>query len=502
MRNSSYGKDSNNVKDKYSSLIDFYKNSFEADNTLNEVKVIENRSSALREELEKEREEEAEKRYKDEQEKMLERIEQEKDHSKIHIDERKKVESDEEEFMDYINNMENKIRMQFAERKAVKPKTKRKKTALKQKIAHHRRTNKTKNETQHSTEKKEEKPNISRANIGKKFAGDEEVISKEKLRKFSEIISKVKIEIHKMVVGQEATINAALLALICDGHALLEGVPGLAKSLLVETLSNVVKNTVYRRIQFVPDLLPADILGVNAYNPQTGQFYTVKGPIFANFILADEINRAPPKTQAAMLEAMQEKKVNISKQEFDLGKPFFVLATQNPLEQYGTYPLPEALIDRFLFKIMVYYPNKEEEYDIINQNTVIQTKAAFKRVNSILDADVIRDMQASVRKIYVSNEVKHYIVDLVNATRGNTNLHLKGLQYIRYGGSPRASIYLALGARAYALTQGRNYIVPDDIKQVAFEVLRHRMILNYEGKAIGITTDELIKELLAAVEAP
>jgi len=313
-------------------------------------------------------------------------------------------------------------------------------------------------------------------------------------------IKRLKEEIDKVVVGQEKVVNSILISLLCDGHALLEGVPGLAKSLLVETLGRTITGTTFRRIQFVPDMLPADILGVNAYNPKTGEFYIVKGPVFANFILADEINRAPPKTQAAMMEVMQERKVNIHEKEFRLEKPFLVLATQNPLEQFGTYPLPEAIVDRFFMKIIVDYPTPEEELEIIDRNTMVNYNI-FDKVKPVVDASEIIEMQNIVRTIYISPEVKTYIVSLINTTRGKTNIHIKSLKYVRYGGSPRASISLGLGARAVALMNGRDYVIPDDIKEVAYEILRHRIILNYEGRASGITTDEVISEIMESVGA-
>ena len=330
--------------------------------------------------------------------------------------------------------------------------------------------------------------------------------SKEEKKEFTKEIKNVQKginalmkEISKIVVGQKDVINAVIISLICDGHALLEGVPGLAKSLLVETLSRTIKGTTFRRIQFVPDMLPADILGVNAYNPQTGEFYIVKGPIFANFILADEINRAPPKTQAAMMEVMQERKVNIHKHEFMLDRPFLVLATQNPIEQYGTYPLPEAVIDRFFMKIIVDYPSESEELEIIDKNTMVQYNI-FENVKQVVDKNFILEAQKLVRKIYIAPSIKKYIVDIVNTTRGKTNYKIPELRFVRYGGSPRASICLGLAARAVAMLEGRDFVVPKDIKKVALNVLRHRIILNYEGKAAGISTDEIIKNILDTVE--
>ncbi len=326
-----------------------------------------------------------------------------------------------------------------------------------------------------------------------------EVSLKEKIEVYREKIDQMFEEIHKVVVGQDETIKDVMISLICDGHVLLEGVPGLAKSLLVETLSRCVKGTTFRRIQFVPDMLPSDILGVNAFNPKTGEFYIVKGPVFANFILADEINRAPPKTQAAMMEVMQERKVNIQKEEFILDRPFLVLATQNPIEQYGTYPLPEAIVDRFLMKINLDYPTEEEELQILDQNTLIK-RNALDEIKPVVDKKFILDIQSDVRKIYVSPEIKQYIIDIVNTTRGRGKYKIEATKYVKYGGSPRASIALVLAARAVALMNGRDYVIPKDVREVAHPILRHRIILNYEGKASGITTDEIIDEILKTVE--
>ena len=322
---------------------------------------------------------------------------------------------------------------------------------------------------------------------------------KRKIQKYKERLKILESEIKKVIVGQSETIRNVLICLMCDGHALLEGVPGLAKSLLIETLSRTIKGTTFRRIQFVPDMLPADILGVNAFNPKTGEFYIVKGPIFANFILADEINRAPPKTQAALMEVMQERKVNIQKKEFKLDKPFLVLATQNPIEQYGTYPLPEAIVDRFLMKILLDYPSEEEELEIIDKNTMV-VYDLLDKVKPVIDKNFILQVQKDVRSIYVSPEIKKYIVEIVNATRGKTSYDLKTIKFVRYGGSPRASISLGLAARAVALLNGRDFVVPQDVKEVAHPILRHRIILNYEGKASNITTDDIITEILDKVE--
>jgi len=322
---------------------------------------------------------------------------------------------------------------------------------------------------------------------------------KTKVEKVRRGYEKVRREVSKVVVGQEDVIEKVIISLICDGHLLLEGVPGLAKSLLVETLSRCVSGTTFRRIQFVPDMLPADILGMQVFNPKTGKFYISKGPIFANFILADEINRAPPKTQAALMEVMQERKVSIQKQEFILDRPFLVLATQNPLEQYGTYPLPEAIIDRFFMKLLLDYPSEEEELRIIEQNTMVK-RDILSEVKPVVTKSFILESQNVVRELYIAPAIKKYIIDIVNTTRRRSKYKLPELKYIRYGASPRASIILGLASRAYALLQGRDFVIPTDIKHVAKDVLRHRIILNYEGKASGITTDEIIEVILNKVE--
>ena len=322
---------------------------------------------------------------------------------------------------------------------------------------------------------------------------------KSKIKKIQAGYEAVKREIAKVIVGQEEVVEAAIIALISDGHLLLEGVPGLAKSLLVETLARCISGATFRRIQFVPDMLPADILGMNVFNPKTGEFYIVKGPIFANFILADEINRAPPKTQAALMEVMQERKVNIQKKEFILDRPFLVMATQNPLEQYGTYPLPEAIVDRFFMKILLDYPSEEEELKIINQNTMVK-RDIFSDVKPVITKNFVLESQKVVRQLYIAPEIQKYIVDIVNTTRGRSKYKTEKLKYIRYGASPRASIILGLASRAYALLQGRDFVIPTDVKHIAKPVLRHRIILNYEGKASGITQDEIIDEILNKVE--
>ncbi|MCD6367787.1 MAG: AAA family ATPase [Candidatus Aenigmarchaeota archaeon] len=285
---------------------------------------------------------------------------------------------------------------------------------------------------------------------------------------------------------------------MCRGHVLLEGVPGLAKTLLVRLLTSSISGVTFKRIQFTPDLLPSDIIGTTIYIEKTGKFQVQKGPIFANFVLADEINRTTPKVQSAMLQAMQEREVTIGKETFQLPKPFMVLATQNPLEQAGTYPLSVAQVDRFLFKIFVDYPTEEEELKIIDINAEVKTIHEFgtKEVLSLKDLSKIQEL---VKKIKISTGVKEYILNIVEATRDPKKYGLEYEKYIEYGGSPRATIFLSLAGKANALMNGRDYVIPDDIREVAPNVLRHRIILNYEGKARDISTDDVIKDIIERV---
>ena len=320
------------------------------------------------------------------------------------------------------------------------------------------------------------------------------------VRKYAMKLSHMKDEIGKFVIGQEYVIDSVLACMVSDGHALLEGVPGLAKTYLIMTMSDTVKSSKFKRIQFTPDLLPSDIVGVTVYDPKKG-FYVEKGPIFANFVLADEINRAPPKVQSAMLEAMQERMVTIGKQTFTLPRPFLTLATENPLEQMGTYPLPEAQVDRFLFKVYVDYPTKAEELLIIDNNMDTR-RAKAQRPQEILTLDDILKMQSIVREVYISEKIKRYIVEIVFATRNSEKLGIKYGKYIQWGASPRASINIARASRAWAFMNGRTYVMPDDVKDIALNVLRHRIILNYEGRAMGISTDQIVNEIMDKVEVP
>ena len=300
------------------------------------------------------------------------------------------------------------------------------------------------------------------------------------------------------IVGQKHLVDSLLIALLANGHVLLEGVPGLAKTLAIKTLAQVI-DAKYSRIQFTPDLLPADVIGTMVYSVQKEQFQIKRGPIFANFVLADEINRAPAKVQSALLEAMQDRQVTIGESTFKLDNPFLVMATQNPIEQEGTYPLPEAQVDRFLLKVIIGYPTKEEEKVIIRQNI-----APVKReITPILRPEEILDAQKVVEQIYLDEKIERYIVDIVFATRYPSDYGLKDLEgIISFGASPRASIGLARAARAYAFLRQRGYVIPEDVRAVSHDVLRHRIGLSYEAEATNITADEIISEILDKVEVP
>jgi len=306
-------------------------------------------------------------------------------------------------------------------------------------------------------------------------------------------------EMQKIVVGQQYMVQRLLIGLLSSGHVLLEGVPGLAKTLTIKTLAQAIQAP-FSRIQFTPDLLPADVLGTMIYNQQRNEFVVRKGPIFSHFILADEINRAPAKVQSALLEAMQEKQVTIGEQSYKLAEPFLVLATQNPLEQEGTYPLPEAQVDRFMLKVVVDYPSKEEEQLIIRQQINPQEKAVIQPILTIEQVLQIRNL---VQQIYVDEKIEQYIVDIVFATRFPENYGLASLKsLISYGGSPRASINLALAAKAYAFLQKRAFVIPDDVKAIAFDVLRHRIGLTYEAEAENVNSVFIIQEILKTIQVP
>lgn len=334
------------------------------------------------------------------------------------------------------------------------------------------------------------KSNVSDA---KSFSKDSASVPPE-IREVYELLLLTREEVNKVVLGQSDAVDAFMCALLCNGHVLLEGVPGIAKTLLVKTLAEA-SGCSSNRIQFTVDLLPSDILGMITYTPEKG-FETIKGPIFANFVIADEINRSPPKTQSAMIEAMQERQVTISKKTYPLPSPFFVMANNNPLESSGVYNLPEAQVDRFLFKVIMGYPKKGEEVKIIEDNMTLKNFSEFN-VKPILSAEKIIEMQEITKnKIYMDNKVKNYIVDIVEKTRKKDFEHGK---YIEWGGSPRASIGLFIAAKAQALMNGRNYVIPQDVKDIAHLVLRHRIILNYRARAEGVTSDTIVDEILKMI---
>jgi len=305
-------------------------------------------------------------------------------------------------------------------------------------------------------------------------------------------------EVNKVMVGQEALVERVLIALLADGHILLEGVPGLAKTLLVKTMAQAVQAD-FSRIQFTPDLLPADLIGTQIYNPQSGEFAIHQGPLFANLILADEINRAPAKVQSALLEAMQESQITISHTTFHMERLFLVLATQNPIEQEGTYPLPEAQVDRFMLKVMVDYPKPEDELLILDRmtNTVLPT------INPVVSPEEILRARDMVKQVYVDDKIKHYVLNLVLTTRNPGNNGLSDLKpFIAYGASPRAGINLILAAKARAFIEGRGFVTPEDIKHVVPDVLRHRVITSYEAEAENVSSDDVVQRILDYTEVP
>ncbi len=321
----------------------------------------------------------------------------------------------------------------------------------------------------------------------------------EKVQKESVFIKDLKAQIKSVIIGQEYLIDRLIVGILANGHILIEGVPGLAKTLSVNVLSQAI-DTKFQRIQFTPDLLPADLLGTLVYNPKDGQFTTKKGPIFANIILADEINRAPAKVQSALLEAMQERQVTIGQSTFGLEAPFMVMATQNPIEQEGTYPLPEAQVDRFMLKLKVNYPNKDEELRIIRRMAQTDKKIDVKPV---IQPETILKARGVVDEIYVDEKIEKYILDIVFATRDPQAYNLTGLNdMIQYGASPRASIYLIICAKAYAFARGRGYVTPQDVKSIGMDVLRHRIIISYEAEAEGKTSEDIIKNIFDEIEVP
>ncbi|WP_308761417.1 MoxR family ATPase [uncultured Bacteroides sp.] len=320
----------------------------------------------------------------------------------------------------------------------------------------------------------------------------------ERIERQSAFVINLTTGMDQVIVGQKHLVESLLIGLLSDGHVLLEGVPGLAKTLAIKTLASLI-DAQYSRIQFTPDLLPADVIGTMVYSQKDETFQVKKGPVFANFVLADEINRAPAKVQSALLEAMQERQVTIGNETFGLPKPFLVLATQNPIEQEGTYPLPEAQVDRFMLKVVIDYPKLEEEKLIIRQNI----NGDKFDVKPILKADEIIEARKVVRQVYLDEKIEKYIVDIVFATRYPEKYDLKELKdMIGFGGSPRASINLALAARSYAFIKRRGYVIPEDVRAVAHDVLRHRIGLTYEAEASNMTSDEIVSKILNKVEVP
>ncbi|MBU0678334.1 MAG: MoxR family ATPase [Verrucomicrobia bacterium] len=320
----------------------------------------------------------------------------------------------------------------------------------------------------------------------------------ERVKQEGAFIQALKYEIRKVIVGQEYLIDRLVIGLLANGHILLEGVPGLAKTLAVKTLAAAI-DTSFQRIQFTPDLLPADLIGTLVYNPKDGNFTTKKGPVFANVILADEINRAPAKVQSALLEAMQERQVTIGSQTFPLPTPFLVMATENPIEQEGTYPLPEAQVDRFMLKLRITYPSIEEERQILDAMAVTQTNI---EVSPAVKPEAILSARKVVDEVYVDDKIKDYILSIVFATREPKKYSLDIEDYIRYGASPRATIYLTVAAKAHAFLHGRGYVTPQDVKSIAPDILRHRLIVTYEAEAEELTSDDLVTRLLNELPVP
>ena len=319
-----------------------------------------------------------------------------------------------------------------------------------------------------------------------------------RVRQESRFVDAVRAEVSRVIVGQRYLIDRLLIALLCDGHILIEGVPGLAKTLSVHTLGQTLGAS-FVRIQFTPDLLPADVTGTQIFNPQDGQFHTRQGPIFANIVLADEVNRAPAKVQSALLEAMQERQVSIGGATYPLPQPFMVLATQNPIESEGTYPLPEAQLDRFMFKAVVHYPTRQEERHILERFE----NGAAPAVRQVVSPDALLAARAAVQQVHLNEQLREYIVHLIFATRDPEAYRLEALSpLIAFGASPRATIYLAQAAKAYAFIDGRGYTTPEDVKAVAKDVMRHRLIITYEAEAEGLTSDDIIDRVLQGVAVP
>ena len=327
----------------------------------------------------------------------------------------------------------------------------------------------------------------------------EEKLDPKRILEYHKVLFTVRREIKKVIVGQEGVVNGLLVGMLANGHVIVEGIPGIAKTLLLRALARST-GCKFSRVQFTVDLLPTDITGITAYTPEKG-FFVVKGPIFANFVLADEINRAPPKTQSALLEAMQEKQTTIGKETFPMFYPFFVMATLNPIESSGVYPLPEAQIDRFLFKLHMGYPDKDEEQKILKQNINLRDFEDYN-LKPITTPEIIVRMQEDTQKIYLSPEIEKYIIEIVQATRKPQEYGIELGKYIEWGGSPRASIGLFIAAKANALIQGKNFVTPQHVKEIAHPILRHRILLNYEGLADEIKTDSIVSEVLSKVPVP
>ncbi len=320
----------------------------------------------------------------------------------------------------------------------------------------------------------------------------------EKIQKESSFIDLINMEMRKVIVGQKKLLEGLLIGLLSDGHILLEGVPGLAKTLSIKTLAEAI-DVKFARVQFTPDLLPADLLGTMIYSQKNEEFVVKKGPIFANFILADEINRAPAKVQSALLESMQERQITIGENTYHLEQPFLVMATQNPIEQEGTYPLPEAQVDRFMLKMKIEYPEFEEERLIIRENLL----GKFPHANKVVNSQDIVNAREVVRQVYLDEKIEKYILDIVFATRAPEKINLEKLSgFISFGASPRASINLALASKSYAFIKRRGYVIPEDVRAVCYDVMRHRIGLTYEAEAENISTEEIISEILNTVEVP
>lgn len=320
----------------------------------------------------------------------------------------------------------------------------------------------------------------------------------EKIKKESVFVDKIMNEVSKVIVGQKYMIERLLIGMLCNGHIHLEGVPGLAKTMAVKTLSSTIQ-TKFQRIQFTPDLLPADLIGTLIYDQSNGRFTTKRGPIFANLILADEINRSPAKVQSALLEAMQERQVTIGEETFKLDDPFIVLATQNPIEQEGTYPLPEAQIDRFMLKVSIGYPNKDEELEIMRR----MTKQEIPQASPVVTPKEMIRARNVVQDVYIDEKIERYIIDIVFATRNPKEYGLEELQdLIEYGASPRASIYLSMASKAHAFLRHRGYVTPEDVRSIGMDVLRHRIIVTYEAEAEEVSAEDVVRKILNKIEVP